>query len=76
MSQPETGQPYVIINKKSGTVIDLSGEDNQSIIGYNYHGGDNQKVWPSVTLPILHPSDLNFSAVGFVPGRPYHLGDP
>ncbi|KAI0263604.1 ricin B lectin domain-containing protein [Gloeopeniophorella convolvens] len=34
---------YKLTNAKSGTVFDLSGGDNRSIIGYDYHGGENQK---------------------------------
>ena len=46
------GRPYVIINKKSGTALCLSGSDHMSIIGYNYHGGENQKVRLSAAPPI------------------------
>jgi len=35
---------YAITNKKSGNALDLSGVDRISIIGYPYHGRDNQKV--------------------------------
>jgi len=38
-----SGTTYKITNVKSGTVVDLSGEDNKSIIGYPYHGGKNQQ---------------------------------
>ena len=41
---PESGRAYAIINYKGGTCADLSGGDNTSIIGYEYHGGDNQQV--------------------------------
>ncbi|KAI0270586.1 carbohydrate-binding module family 13 protein [Gloeopeniophorella convolvens] len=34
---------YVLTNAKSDTTFDLSGGDNRSVIGYSYHGGDNQK---------------------------------
>ncbi|KAF8879565.1 ricin B-like lectin [Infundibulicybe gibba] len=43
MANIQGGQTYKITNVKSGTVIDLSGEDNRSIIGYPYHNGANQK---------------------------------
>ncbi|KAG1880983.1 carbohydrate-binding module family 13 protein [Suillus subluteus] len=33
---------YTLKNRQGGTVIDLSGGDNQSIIGYNDHNGPNQ----------------------------------
>lgn len=41
---PTSGHYYVIINKKSGTAFDLSGQDQKSIIGFTVHRGDNQKV--------------------------------
>ena len=31
-------------HETTGTVLDLSGADNRQTIGYDYHGGDNQKV--------------------------------
>jgi hypothetical protein len=40
----EEGKTYKLVNAKGGTCIDLSGTDNNSIIGYNYHGGGNQRV--------------------------------
>ncbi|KAF9646501.1 carbohydrate-binding module family 13 protein [Thelephora ganbajun] len=39
----QSGQAYFIINKKSGTAFDLSGQDQRSIIGFNLHRGENQK---------------------------------
>ncbi|KAF9467503.1 ricin B-like lectin [Collybia nuda] len=39
----QSGQTYIITNAKSGTVVDLSGEDNKSIIGFPKHGGTNQR---------------------------------
>ena len=45
MVQPGT---YMLINDKAGNVLDLSGGDNKSIIGYDWHGGDNQKVSSSL----------------------------
>jgi len=34
---------YKITNVKAGNVVDLSGFDNKSIIGYPDHGGSNQR---------------------------------
>ncbi|KAI0049121.1 carbohydrate-binding module family 13 protein [Auriscalpium vulgare] len=39
----QSDQVYVLTNFKAGNIADLSGGDNRSIIGYDYHGGDNQK---------------------------------
>ncbi|KAG5643460.1 hypothetical protein DXG03_000892 [Asterophora parasitica] len=39
----QSGFTYRITNAKSGTVIDLSGEDFKSIIGYPNHNGTNQQ---------------------------------
>ena len=49
---PENGRAYALINYKGGTAADLSGGDNTSIIGYDYHGGENQQVRlpPSCTV--------------------------
>ncbi|KAF7430831.1 hypothetical protein PC9H_006545 [Pleurotus ostreatus] len=38
-----SGSTYIFVNEKAGTVADLSGGDNKSIIGYENHNGDNQK---------------------------------
>ncbi|KAF7986859.1 hypothetical protein HWV62_12586 [Athelia sp. TMB] len=38
-----SGTSYKITNVKGGTVLDLSGGDNKSIIGYNDHDGSNQR---------------------------------
>ncbi|KAF9032392.1 carbohydrate-binding module family 13 protein [Panaeolus papilionaceus] len=38
-----SGNRYFIRNVKGGTVIDLSGADNKSIIGYPHNGGENQQ---------------------------------
>lgn len=38
------GGVYRFVNAKAKNVMDLSGGDGQSIIGYDWHGGDNQKV--------------------------------
>ncbi|KAH8105182.1 carbohydrate-binding module family 13 protein [Cristinia sonorae] len=39
----QSGAVYRLVNAKAGNVLDLSGGDNESIIGYDWHGGDNQK---------------------------------
>ena len=43
-TMPTSGHAYFIINKKSGTAFDLSGEDQRSVIGFTLHRGENQKV--------------------------------
>ncbi|TFK59570.1 hypothetical protein BDN72DRAFT_851216 [Pluteus cervinus] len=45
---------YKIVNIQSGLSLDLSGSDKKSIIGYEWHGGDNQK-W----MLDHHPADPN-----------------
>jgi hypothetical protein len=41
----KNGGTYIIVNYKTGTVIDLSGtDDGIAVSGWNSHGGDNQKV--------------------------------
>jgi len=42
MARIQSGGLYKFINAKGGTVIDLSGGDNRSIIGYPETGGPNQ----------------------------------
>ena len=44
MAYFQSGGIYKIINAKAGNCIDLSAGDNESLIGFEYHGGDNQKV--------------------------------
>ncbi|PIL34506.1 hypothetical protein GSI_03283 [Ganoderma sinense ZZ0214-1] len=39
----ESGRTYKLVNAKAGNVLDLSGSDNKSLIGYDWHDGDNQK---------------------------------
>ncbi|TFK38583.1 ricin B-like lectin [Crucibulum laeve] len=39
----QSGLTFRITNAKSGTVVDLSGTDRQSVTGWPSHGGDNQK---------------------------------
>ena len=47
----QSGRVYKIINAQAGNCVDLSGADNISVIGYDYHGGDNQKVRVSLRHP-------------------------
>lgn len=44
MENIQSGGVYKFINAKAGNCMDLSGGDNTSVIGFDYHGGDNQKV--------------------------------
>jgi len=40
----QSGSTYKIVNTKTpSSVIDLSGGDNKTIIGYGYHAGKNQQ---------------------------------
>ena len=39
-----SGQTYLITNKKSRTVCDLSGKDQKTVIGYTPQSSDNQKA--------------------------------
>ena len=41
---PTSGSTYYIINKKSGTALELSDADQESIVGCGSNEGDNQKV--------------------------------
>ena len=34
---------YIVRNAKSNTVIDLSGGDRKSLMGYSHHGMENQQ---------------------------------
>ena len=43
-SMVESGKLYRLVNGKAGNVLDLSGSDNKSLIGYDWHDGQNQKV--------------------------------
>jgi len=40
----EAGKRYVLINKKSGTALDLDTRDNRSVQGWSRHGKANQQV--------------------------------
>ena len=44
LSNLELGAAYRLENAWGETVMDLSAGDNKSIIGWGWHGGDNQKV--------------------------------
>ena len=44
MATIESGGEYILYNAKAGNCVDLSGTDGESVIGWDYHGGDNQKV--------------------------------
>lgn len=45
ITMPISGHTYFIINKKSdNSALDLSVVDQKSIVGFGFHGGDNQKV--------------------------------
>lgn len=39
----KSGQRYKITNEKTKLVVDLSGENDKSIIGWKSHGGKNQQ---------------------------------
>lgn len=54
MTELVSGEVYKFVNAKAGTVMDLSGEDNVSVIGYGWHDSDNQKVSSdqSLLLPV------------------------
>ncbi|KAH8087175.1 ricin B lectin domain-containing protein [Cristinia sonorae] len=39
----KNGATYVITNNANALAIDLSGEDNTSVILFEYHGNDNQR---------------------------------
>ncbi|KZT30065.1 carbohydrate-binding module family 13 protein [Neolentinus lepideus HHB14362 ss-1] len=43
MARVQSGATYKIVNAKAGNVMDLSGGDDKSIIGYDFHDGVNQK---------------------------------
>ncbi|KAJ8597208.1 hypothetical protein M405DRAFT_585995 [Rhizopogon salebrosus TDB-379] len=43
MTSVRDQQTYALTNCQGGTVLDLSGTDHYSIIGYQYHSGTNQQ---------------------------------
>ena len=51
---PTSGNTYFITNKQSGTALDLSGDDQRSIIGFDLHRGDNQKARDPQRFVDLH----------------------
>ena len=38
------GKRYKITSEENGLVLDLSGSDAKSILGWGFHGGENQQV--------------------------------
>ncbi|KAA8650331.1 uncharacterized protein ATNIH1004_003015 [Aspergillus tanneri] len=56
----EPGQ-YILTNKATGTVLDLSGSDSKSIIGWQHNGGSNQN-WD--ILPVQDDTYMIASAAG------------
>ena len=48
----EEGQRYRITNAKSGTALDLSSDDEYTIAGWDWHGGDNQIVRSYLTYAL------------------------
>ena len=49
ITMPTSGETYFILNKKGSTALDLSGMDKKSVLGFGFHGGNNQKVRYTVT---------------------------
>jgi len=39
----KSGQRYKITNEENGLVFDLSSGNGKSILGWDFHGGENQK---------------------------------
>ncbi|KAM5531432.1 hypothetical protein V8D89_014889 [Ganoderma adspersum] len=39
----ESNKTYKVVNVGAGNVLDLSGSDNSSVVGGDWHAGDNQK---------------------------------
>jgi hypothetical protein len=57
----EAGKNYVLINKTSGTALDLDTRDNRSVQGWVRHGRANQQVRMNSNLaPSLRVSFLTF----------------
>lgn len=69
MAHVQSGGTYKLINAKGGTVLDLSGGDNRSIIGYGFHGGDNQKVRTCIQEAALNVDADLFDYSGSWSGR-------
>ncbi|KAJ7724854.1 ricin B-like lectin [Mycena metata] len=67
----QSGLTYRITNAKAGTVVDLSGGDNRSIIGYPYHAGPNQHwmvTWTGHAWTIRSLSSGLYLSLGGTPG--------
>ena len=60
----KSGQRYKITNEQTKLVVDLSAADNKSIIGWNYHGGENQQV---MTFDILKLGTHNRDTFKWIP---------
>jgi hypothetical protein len=52
----ESGQRYKFTNEENGLVLDLSGSNGKSILGWDFHGGGNQQVNNLVVTSIACPS--------------------
>ncbi|OCH90364.1 ricin B-like lectin [Obba rivulosa] len=39
----QPNRTYILVNAKSGTVLDLSASDNKTVTGWSLNNGDNQK---------------------------------
>jgi hypothetical protein len=61
----EDGQRYKITNAKGGTALDLSSDDEYTIAGWDWHGGDNQIVHSFLSRPGVF-SDIS----GLFSGKP------
>lgn len=40
----QSGNRYILVNKKAGTVVDLDIRNNKTVICWSRHGGLNQQV--------------------------------
>ncbi|KAJ3500494.1 hypothetical protein NMY22_g19244 [Coprinellus aureogranulatus] len=72
----QTGLTFIIRNVRSGTVIDLSGADNRSIIGYPQTNGPNQRWtvnWTGGGWTLRAGSGNLYLALASVPGDGVHL---
>lgn len=60
LSKMEVGI-YFVYNCKAGAVIDVSGTDSRSIIGFPWHGLENQQVSavPTYSVTALRPICVN-----------------
>ncbi|KAF9646489.1 ricin B-like lectin [Thelephora ganbajun] len=68
------GKTFYIINKRSGTVMDLSTADQTSVTGWEHHGGDNQKwrivssIWGSSGYWIQNVASEKYLNTEYGPG--------